>query len=221
VTNTGGSIETRDEFRAGGKLEPYFRVDTSLNNILLRGLRVDTIKSTKGTPFNDWKPNPWLPESIEAILLAENYTARIGKYPFTDDSYTLAFLEVLTTGHGRSIIETDIFTFQEFSMAGDFEINHFNPYTMMWNEVYKNLAWSTGEWDVFESEIGYLGLGPTSMQPGDSLCIFGSRNVPLILRPLEEHGGYQLVGECYIHGVMHGEATEGVDGDQLEEFLLW
>lgn len=30
---------------------------------------------------------------------------------------------------------------------------------------------------------------------------------PLVLRAVESH--YELVGECYVHGIMHGEAMRG------------
>ena len=42
---------------------------------------------------------------------------------------------------------------------------------------------------------------------------------PFILRPKGEN--YQLVGECYVHGIMDGEAMKGVDPKtQWEEITV-
>ena len=58
----------------------------------------------------------------------------------------------------------------------------------------------------FVSIAGYMGLGPPGMRPGDMLCVFLGGQVPWIIREVD--GGYVLVGECYVHGLMNGEAIE-------------
>jgi len=40
-------------------------------------------------------------------------------------------------------------------------------------------------------------------------------SVPLILRPLGEE--YQLLGEAYVNGIMHGEAVEQAKSTGMEE----
>lgn len=56
--------------------------------------------------------------------------------------------------------------------------------------------------------------------PGDQVCILFGGNTPFVLRPCNEY--YQLVGECYIHGMMDGEAMAfSNDGRvKLQEFVL-
>jgi hypothetical protein len=51
----------------------------------------------------------------------------------------------------------------------------------------------------------YLGWTNAASQIGDIICIFLGAEVPYVLRP-DGEGFYKLVGECYIHGVMEGEA---------------
>lgn len=41
--------------------------------------------------------------------------------------------------------------------------------------------------------------------PGDALCTILGANVPLVLRPTE-NGTFCVIGECYFHGLMHGES---------------
>jgi hypothetical protein len=58
------------------------------------------------------------------------------------------------------------------------------------------------------TDRGYIGMAPHLAEQGDLLCfIFGSQ-VPFLLRHVEDSKEmrYRLVGECYIHGMMDGEA---------------
>ena len=54
---------------------------------------------------------------------------------------------------------------------------------------------------------GYLGLGPPGTEERDELCIFIGMAVPFLIRK-REAGGYYLVGECYVDGLMDGEGLE-------------
>ncbi|GAB7353005.1 hypothetical protein MBLNU459_g3566t1 [Dothideomycetes sp. NU459] len=52
-------------------------------------------------------------------------------------------------------------------------------------------------------------LVPEGVHPGDLVCILYGCNVPVILREATRDNRvvYQLIGECYVHGAMDGEAT--------------
>ena len=67
----------------------------------------------------------------------------------------------------------------------------------------------------------YLGLGPTSLRVGDSVWIIPGVGGPFVLRACEGGiGGFELIGETYVHGVMYGEAVEGVREEDLERVEL-
>lgn len=53
---------------------------------------------------------------------------------------------------------------------------------------------------------GYVVLGPRSCEEGDVVCILYGCSVPVLLRPRSNVHGYTFVGECYVHGMMDGEA---------------
>ncbi|KAH3976005.1 hypothetical protein HBH70_046690 [Parastagonospora nodorum] len=57
---------------------------------------------------------------------------------------------------------------------------------------------------LFCTDTGFLGLGPASLRLGDEACILRGGKVPYLLREAKEDD-YNLVGECYISGAMHGE----------------
>ena len=59
---------------------------------------------------------------------------------------------------------------------------------------------------------GYIGMVPKKTEIGDVVVVLNGAQVPFVLRPALSvvdgwvEGSYQLVGECYVHGVMDGEA---------------
>ncbi|KAK0128770.1 hypothetical protein ONS95_000721 [Cadophora gregata] len=51
---------------------------------------------------------------------------------------------------------------------------------------------------------GYLGMLPVGSRPGDEICGILRAKTPYVIRK-KSNGCYQLIGECYIHGMMNGE----------------
>jgi hypothetical protein len=94
-------------------------------------------------------------------------------------------------------------------------------------EYWRQLADDTDPW-VFSHNIGtrlfatdnpraILGTGPEGLCVGDVVCVLFGGDVPFILRPSPQ-GNYQLIGECYVSGIMRGEALDM--GLEEREFLL-
>ncbi|KAH7322657.1 heterokaryon incompatibility protein-domain-containing protein [Stachybotrys elegans] len=63
-----------------------------------------------------------------------------------------------------------------------------------------------------------LGLGPGLVQPGDKICVLFGCPMPVCLRP--QDGGYTLVGECYFHDCMQGQAVEAWRAGKLRDQLF-
>ncbi|KAK0616852.1 heterokaryon incompatibility protein-domain-containing protein [Immersiella caudata] len=56
-----------------------------------------------------------------------------------------------------------------------------------------------------------VGLGPAAMREGDAVVVLFGGVVPFVLRPCEDAEGgkfWRLVGECFVPGLMQGEAVE-------------
>jgi hypothetical protein len=66
---------------------------------------------------------------------------------------------------------------------------------------------------VFRTTRQLLGVGPTRLREGDQVWILAGAATPYALREVDaENKKYQLLGESYVHGTMHGEATHlGLD----------
>ncbi|KAF8856097.1 HET-domain-containing protein [Acephala macrosclerotiorum] len=73
--------------------------------------------------------------------------------------------------------------------------------------LYKNKEVMT-ERSFFTTDEGYIGLGPRGAENGDIISVFLGTRAPLMLRPTRS-GTYQVVGECFVHGLMAGEALLG------------
>lgn len=65
---------------------------------------------------------------------------------------------------------------------------------------------------------GYFVLRPGRLQENDVVVVLRGGTVPFLLRRVSvmgngPEGGWVLVGECYVHGLMDGEKweTEGVE----------
>lgn len=55
---------------------------------------------------------------------------------------------------------------------------------------------------------GYIGLAPENAQLGDLICVFRGCRTLMLIR-LASDSRYQVVGSCYVHGHMDGEAVLG------------
>lgn len=60
-----------------------------------------------------------------------------------------------------------------------------------------------------QTEKGRAGLVPGQTIEGDRVCVFSGVPIPLVIRRKGEH--YQLVGPCYVHDMMDGQALESED----------
>lgn len=73
----------------------------------------------------------------------------------------------------------------------------------------------------FLTTAGRMGLGPRVAAVGDVVTVFYGAQVPFLLKPIRTSDEeYRLCGECYVHGMMNGEAIEAVDKGVLEGRLI-
>jgi hypothetical protein len=79
---------------------------------------------------------------------------------------------------------------------------------------------------AFFTEKGMMGQVPPTAQTGDVIAILFGGEVPFVLRPVDGDK-FTFIGECYVHGLMYGEALvearkeadptyDGVDKSWLE-----
>jgi hypothetical protein len=74
------------------------------------------------------------------------------------------------------------------------------------------------------AERNTLGLVPAKAKKKDLICIFAGLSVPVVLRKVEGDKlkgefSYKLIGECYVHGMMDGEASRVLQSKRLAKEL--
>ncbi|KAF8858581.1 HET-domain-containing protein [Acephala macrosclerotiorum] len=69
------------------------------------------------------------------------------------------------------------------------------------------------------TQKGRLAFVPSDAQEGDIITILFGGEVPYVLRPLIGHGWHNVVGECYVDGIMFGEGLS--DEARSKIFQLW
>ncbi|KAF2456521.1 heterokaryon incompatibility protein-domain-containing protein [Lineolata rhizophorae] len=119
--------------------------------------------------------------------------------------------------HGKEISTGDFLPhqpgFQDHKRSFDFR-----------SQAYVTLANRT----FFATDLGLCGIaGSTEVQPRDIVVVLSGASMPVILRPMpsgenDATSGFQLIGECFVSGIMYGELMEG-DGSILwaeEDFRL-
>jgi hypothetical protein len=74
--------------------------------------------------------------------------------------------------------------------------------------------------NFFVTERGYMGLGSPQIDKGDLVSVLPGCSVPIVLRKIDQW--YVLRGECFVMGLMDGEAIDAFDEGKavLEEFAI-
>ena len=57
---------------------------------------------------------------------------------------------------------------------------------------------------MMRTRKGYIGLAPGLANKGDRVALFKGSSVPLVIR--QKGMDWELIGDCYVHGIMRGEA---------------
>jgi hypothetical protein len=82
-------------------------------------------------------------------------------------------------------------------------------------QEYQAVAYSSLPYRrLLKTSAGHICLGPQSAAPGDMIFIVSNCQTPLVFRDVEGPSGARnmiLMGEAYVHGMMHGEALESED----------
>ncbi|KAK7222795.1 hypothetical protein V2G26_010798 [Clonostachys chloroleuca] len=79
--------------------------------------------------------------------------------------------------------------------------------------IHEHLIVTLRKKKVFLTEEGYLGIASREIRDQDEIFILPGSAVPIVLRPInlnnsvkDEKAHYKVVGDCFIHGFMDGEA---------------
>jgi Heterokaryon incompatibility protein (HET) len=235
VTPFVTQYEFENLYRASGKLDAIVEADEDLNTLVLKGFHCDHVTTLGNIHGNH--PTVVL-ESWHAmanIFKDPNHPYVSGGDIFNAFWRTLianrsmAFSEDIPDGcYLTKAVEDDRKVFEGFFELEDLSTNSTNhmPISVKAgiNDKENNFAWRMrpvvkGR-RMIQSHKGYLGIVPGGTKIGDYICVLLGGDMPFILRPCGDH--YVLIGECYIHGLMEGEALQLVEQEliKLQNFNL-
>ena len=184
-----------------------------------------------------WTSNPvastWLSSGL-AQMHREGHPYPQILSPFAGSAYALvnrnsslhdAFLETWVSS--KTGAQVDDFDYQADSRAywnrlflgtlgksGDEEVR--------WRRYRDNAAVVCNQRKFFTTHKGFFGLGPGALKEGDWVAVLLGSDVPFVIReadpdsldptkPVPHDTRFKLVGECYVHGLMQGQAVRGQD----------
>ena len=89
-----------------------------------------------------------------------------------------------------------------------------------WRRYRDNAAVACNQRKFFSTHKGFFGLGPGALKEGDRVAVLLGSDVPFVIReadpdaldptmPVPHDTKFKLVGECYVHGLMQGQAVRG------------
>lgn len=90
-------------------------------------------------------------------------------------------------------------------------------------DYWNNTSLVCGGRALIFTEDGYYGLAPWITEPGDVCCVLLGSDVPFVFRTNEtrlDEGALKLVGECYLHGFMNGEALKFMRNGVVKKTLI-
>lgn len=106
-----------------------------------------------------------------------------------------------------------------------------NRVTDMWQSlILLRMVYTLDRRRLVVSQKGYIGIAPAGTRIGDHICVLHGGEMPFILRQcsVNDSSGpagemaedYVLVGEAYVHGLMHGEAIRAADNGELQRVQM-
>jgi hypothetical protein len=130
------------------------------------------------------------------------------RYAFTNAATSLGF-SIPDYGWRRFLPLDGFLEFRRPATAARRLRNFHEPAIIRWSQFRRFCLTADGR----------LGLAPGGAAAGDIVCILEGARVPYILRPRPD-GSYSVVGEAYIHKLMHGEAMLLRDTKEVERTFV-
>jgi hypothetical protein len=215
---------------AAGPTKANVKCDASSNEIQVSGLRVDEIKSVSKAANLDWELNAYLEEIDRTVDSLPSYPVRETR---ADVKWKVP---IAGAWHPQLVASTDLdmrssyMAFREFlapvtklksPINGVGNKSQAKASNGLTGKEAREVLWARAQnyvlalqenlcgWRFIVTKGGFVGVAPPSAKEGDVISIFDGGAVPfLIRRSSSVQGAFQLVGECYVHGIMDGDAKK-------------
>jgi hypothetical protein len=228
-------------YNAAKGTEPILRFSDGRNTLHIHGYTVDSVSMIGSLQAEVSIPDP-LPELSQQVSEAQDSTALIQTSIWIKECWKIA-----TTKYGEDLPPERYEDFWRAMICNRTSTGQMAPHgygtsfrrylEFFLHKVFGNQAGerdkdlvdamllidrSLSGWQrhrrFCSTDSGRLGWVPGATAIGDVVCILNGGRVPFVLRPANS-GIYTWVGECYIHGIMEGEAML-ISDPALQEFTI-
>ncbi|KAF4977721.1 hypothetical protein FZEAL_5815 [Fusarium zealandicum] len=224
--------------RASGDLHPQLHIDDRGRTLHIRGVRIDRLRQPTWTFWGNafqLRRTPGRQLAIELIWRVcgrNRFFSLQQRYPNGDSAF-FALVQTLTNacvGYDRTRPYEDIPKTEWLANGAAYVVRALGKHRTIAPELHElaqsgdAFKWSheatlVTRYRAFAVTAGgYFVLGPDVMELGDVVAVLYGGRTPFLLRKME-NSRWMLVGECYVHGLMNGEALEW-DGLRDEEFVI-
>jgi hypothetical protein len=177
----------------------------SPSSLILEGVRLTAVKHVYGTSiYYDYECEA--PVFVATLFSQVKTDLHDYKGP---DSIGEAFAQTLTAGFSNS---SSMDVFHEIDLEEYIENRKAGIQTLS-NTKFEEFAFKIPLYPMFVTDDGHIGIGSPA-QPGDEIWLLFGGRVLYIIRPMEDC--FTFVGECYVHGYMHGEGMDIWKSGQLK-----
>ena len=201
------------DHRAGGSLSSVWSQQPS-NTLRVRGMSVSSLESIQNTMFvaadtygetltkiQRLRPQTPLNSTyICGITLLDAYCEAFGLGEFAERSVPQSYDTSYETSLAllNTIWEPDTDLYELESRFG----------TRKSKAYLKEVIIALKKRTLSKTKQGYIVLGPQAARTGDEVCVLAGCTSCMLLRPAGEQQ-WTVVGECYVPGLMEGEALAG------------
>jgi len=230
--HTGASPLSFHFDAACGRLCQLHSLPQDIGHICLSGLRLDTLQDSSDVMSQEDFASPMktrrllatarrmmcaLPKLTDAEIemdntLATTLIAGIAHGGKPADHHTVTNFQALE----KLIDELETLPFPSWLSRVDPPTNE-GENLLLWAYL-KVMLRRCDERRLFTTQAAMAGLGPRTMRNGDFVVILYGGKWPFVLRPQDDK--YRFVGQCYVHGIMHGEAVERYRAEGPPDFVF-
>jgi hypothetical protein len=195
-------------YNASEGMVPNIDFDSSERKLLVSGFIFDTIREVKSSKGRRWSSDV---EPAECWQEWISLVRQIGDVYVSSCSTFEAFAKLLKADVHAVYIDGSADRGSAFEEFTSLEVNAFTL-----NDFGTHNA--TAHRRLFATKNGYLGLAAAGTEIGDSICIVGGSQTPMVLRAVDDE--WLFVGQAYIHGIMDGEAVVMNEGKPMRPFSM-
>jgi hypothetical protein len=206
-----GETSTSPQYSAGGDKKSSFTIEEPLNHLRVNGIVWDEIDVVY-EPLVDKLDGNWTDSTPFKVATGIYKNVVVGNHkdmgPYGSGKEKLrAFWTTIFAGQIVDIAEQVSIWLPEVSSTWLSEtpsLTLLEP-DKLGLETAELCQYALGR-RFFITRNGYFGLGPKAAREGDRVVVLLGVDVPFVLRKLDRI--HRVVGEAYVHGIMHGEAVE-------------